>query len=165
MREQAARHAADSRPDHENPWWSGTDRPTLSQLGAGYDIDDDDRTVRYADWAARLRARGATGTATDDAAPTSQAYWRPEALFADSHRREREGGVARRNPWVVRELLAVLDLGEGATSADIGSAYRRLAKEHHPDRYMMADARTQAFHEAEMRRVIDAYEALRQVGA
>ena len=54
---------------------------------------------------------------------------------------------------------------ENSKRNEIAAAYRRLAKEHHPDRFMMADPETQAFHEAEMRRVIDAYEALRQVVA
>ena len=169
MREQATLHAEEPRPAQINPWWETVPTPTLSELGARYEIQGDDRTARYNDWADRMRAKGAARPAPAPAAraePASSAgYWTAEALFEDSRRVAREEGISRRNPWVVRELLAVFDLPEGASSADIGSAYRRLAKEHHPDRFMMADPETQAFHEAEMRRVIDAYEALRQVVA
>jgi hypothetical protein len=160
MREQAALHAKEPPPARDNPW-KDAPAPTLSQLGASYDITDDDRAARYSDWAARIRDKGATKAAEAPAA--GPGYWSTEALFEDSRRLAREESMARPNPWFVRELLSVLDLGEGATTAEIGSAYRRLAKQHHPDRFMMADEDTRAFHEAEMRRVIDAYEALRQL--
>jgi DnaJ-domain-containing protein 1 len=161
MREQAARHAGEPRPDHQNPW---RDRPapTLSQLGSAYDISGDDRAARYSDWAARIRDKRG-GPVADDEAPSSAGYWSTEGLFEDSRRLAHEEGLARPNPWFVRELLAVFELREGATSAEIGSAYRRLAKQHHPDRFMQADEETQEFHAAEMRRVIDAYQALRQL--
>jgi hypothetical protein len=164
MREQAAANADAPRPSRDNPW---QDAPpaTLSQLGGRYDIAGDDQAARYSDWAARMRQKGADRTAADQAPSPDAGYWSAEALFEDSRRVAREEGVSRRNPWVVAELLGVLDLAEGATRAEIGSAYRRLAKQHHPDRFMMADPDTRAFHEAEMRRVIDAYEALIQVVA
>jgi DnaJ-class molecular chaperone len=63
----------------------------------------------------------------------------------------------------VRELLAVLDLREGASPTDIGSAYRRLAKAHHPDHFAEADPATQTFHAARMRDVIEAYRSLREL--
>jgi DnaJ-domain-containing protein 1 len=164
MREQAALHADDPRPATENPWQDGP-VATLSQLGARCDIADDDRAARYSDWAARMRDKGAARPGAGDEPATGSGYWSAEALFEDSRRVAHEEGVARRNPWVVRDLLGVFDLAEGATRAEIGHAYRRLAKQHHPDRFMMADPETRAFHEAEMRRVIDAYEALCQVVA
>ena len=154
MREQAALHATDPRPPGDNPWQDRV-APTLSQLGSSFEGADDDR-------AARLREKGAAGRA-EDAVASGPGYWSTEALFEDSRRLAREEGLSRGNPWVVRELLAVFDLSEGATSAEISGAYRRLAKQHHPDRFMEADPETRAFHEAEMRRVIDAYEALRQL--
>ena len=163
MREQAARHADTPRDDRANPWDDGRP-PTLSELGRAYEISDDDRAARYSDWATRLRDKQTSRRAGDADGPgPAQGYWSPEALYEESRRLAREENLARPNPWFVRELLAVFDLQEGATSAEIGSAYRRLAKQHHPDRFMMADAETRAFHEAEMRRVIDAYEALRQL--
>jgi DnaJ-domain-containing protein 1 len=161
MREQAALHATDPRPPGDNPWQDRV-APTLSQLGSSFDVADDDRAARYSDWAARLREKGAADR-TEDTVASGPGYWSTEALFEDSRRLAREEGLSRGNPWVVRELLAVFDLSEGATSAELSGAYRRLAKQHHPDRFMEADPETRAFHEAEMRRVIDAYEALRQL--
>ena len=164
MREQGTRTATPDRPWYENPWNPDQD-PLLTQVGDGYRIEGDGQAAVYADWAARLREKGAARTRAESPAAGTEGYWSPEALFEDSRRLAREADVADRNPWAVRELLAVLDLREGATRADIGHAYRRLAKQHHPDRYALADPRTQAYHEAEMRRVIDAYAALCQLVA
>jgi hypothetical protein len=161
MREAGAAHAAGARPAGTNPW---EDRPsaTLGQLGQLGDIEGDDRAARYRDWAARMRERRPAAGA-GEAPPSTAGYWSAEALFADSRRVEQEEHRSTPNPWRVRELLAVFDLRDGATTAEIGAAYRHLAKQHHPDRYGQADADTQAFHAGRMRRVIDAYQELRQL--
>jgi hypothetical protein len=163
MREQGSRHAGDPVRPHDNPWLEQA-VPELSTLDGGYGVRDEDRAARYADWAARLRAKGAAGPKKDGTG-AGLGYWSAEALFEDSRRLAHEEAVARGDLATVRELLALFDLREDASRADLGTAYRRLAKAHHPDRFMMADPETQAFHEAEMRRVIDAYEALCRVVA
>jgi hypothetical protein len=162
MREQGAVHADDPRPAGDNPW---QDRPAapVSQLGSVYGIEGDDRADRYRDWAARLRDKKAAAREPEPDPASTAGYWSAEALFADSRRVEREESRDRPNPWRVRELLAVFDLRDGATTADIGTAYRRLAKQHHPDRYVQADPGTREFHADQMRRIIDAYQELRQL--
>jgi hypothetical protein len=161
MREQAAVHAEDPVPRGANPW---EDRParTLGQLGALQAVSDDDRAARYRDWAARLRDQGSRHAAEPaPPAPSSAAYWSSDALFEESRRLEQEEAPTAANPGRTGELLAELDLRPGATPAEIAVAYRRLAKQHHPDRFVNADPGTEAFHAARMRRIIDAYQLLR----
>jgi DnaJ-domain-containing protein 1 len=159
MRAQVDTHADAPPADGPNPWRDP--EHTLSQLGASA-LTDDARAERYSEWAERMRQRrpstGEAGQPADGPAATAN-YWSCEALFAESRRLEEE--EPRQNPWRVRELLAVFDLTEGATPAELGTAYRRLAKQHHPDRYVSADPHTQAFHAEHMRRIIDAYRELR----
>jgi hypothetical protein len=161
MREEGAAHAAEPRLAGTNPWQDQAS-PTLSQLGQVYGTAGDERADLYREWAARLRDKKAAADAAE-APPSTAGYWSAEALFADSRRVEQEENRSSANPWRVRELLAALDLRDGATTAEIGSAYRRLAKQHHPDRYVEADPDTQEFHAGEMRRIIDAYKALREL--
>lgn len=156
-------------------------RPTLSELGsidlrdtapapdpeaAGMPTSDDERAQRYAAWAERMHAkrqrvreqyRGEGGS--DEAT----SYWTTDVLFEESrHVTEREL-FERPSARRVNELLAVLDLRDGATADDIGTAYRRLAKRHHPDRYVTAEADVQAFHEERMAAINAAYRALRSL--
>ena len=162
VRARVDRHADEPPVDGPNPWRDP--EHTLSQLGGSAALNDDARAERYSEWAERMRQRRRPAAGTADAAPGAGAtagYWSSEALFADSRRLEQE--EPRQNPWRVRELLAVFDLNEGATPAEIGTAYRRLAKQHHPDRYVSADPDTQEFHADRMRRIIDAYHELRQM--
>ena len=53
------------------------------------------------------------------------------------------------------DLYVILGLQHGASDADIKRAYRRLAREHHPDANPDADA------EMRMRRINEAWETLR----
>jgi DnaJ-domain-containing protein 1 len=163
MRAQVDHHADGSPVDAPNPWRDP--EHTLSQLGGSFAPTDDARAERYSEWAERMRQRrrpaGGPGATEPDGAAATAGYWSSEALFEDSRRLEQE--EPRPNPWRVRELLAVFDLTEGATPAQIGTAYRRLAKQHHPDRYISADPDTQAFHADRMRHIIDAYRELKQL--
>ena len=61
-------------------------------------------------------------------------------------------------------LLGELGLPPEATSDDITLAYRRLAKQHHPDRWAEADEVTQQRNAEEMLRVNAVYRALRVSG-
>ena len=165
MREEGAKHAAETRPDTVNPW----DEPDESQrrlasLADAYPTveHDDDQTARYNDWAQRMheKRRRVVQERTGVAEPS---YWTTDALFEESRRVEDEEQVARPNPWRVPELLAVLDLREGATRTDIGEAYRRLAKLHHPDHFMDADPTIQEYHATRFREILKAYRALKQL--
>jgi DnaJ-domain-containing protein 1 len=187
MREEAALHADDPRPDGPNPWVGeghGDDQPVerpLSRLGdlggASHQYRGDNtyaaedeaaKAARYNDWAERMRDKRTRNQAQareiqDRAAGITRdpTYWNSDALFEESRRVDQEELLERPNPWRVTELLAVLDLRDGASATEIGDAYRRLAKTHHPDRFIEADENTREFHEQKMREVIDAYRALK----
>jgi len=188
MREEAALHADDPRPEGDNPWQSDAEEPRprlgerpLSRLGdlGGFDRDlrgdnsyaaEDEaaKAARYNDWAERMRDKRTRNRAQAqeiqdraNGVTRDPTYWNSEALFEESRRVDSEELHERPNPWQVTELLAVLDLREGASPSEIGDAYRRLAKTHHPDRFVEADERTREYHEQKMREVIDAYRTLK----
>lgn len=157
MREAGAGTATPARTD-ANPW---EDRPTLSQMTSTYasTTDEDARAARYSDWAERMRDKKSRLHQEQDGPVPS--YWTTDALFEESRRLEHEELHTKPNPWRVQELLAVLDLRTGATPHDIGDAYRKLAKQHHPDRYVQADEATQRFHAERMITIADAYRTLK----
>jgi DnaJ-domain-containing protein 1 len=159
MREQAALHADDPRPAGPNPWWERA-APAAGPPGRGPRGGADDPAARTSDWAARMRDRRSHDAAAAEPVSTAN-YWSTESLFEESRRLEREEVLTRPNAGQLQDLLAVLDLREDATPADIARAYRRLAKQHHPDHFVSADPDVQTYHAARMRAVIDAYHALR----
>ena len=67
--------------------------------------------------------------------------------------------------WALR-LIPIQDQAtmfpEGATSADLQGAFRRLAKEHHPDRWHDAPSDVRAEHEAHMALITEAHRELRR---
>lgn len=157
VREAGAGTATPPRAD-ANPW---EDRPTLSQMTSSYasGVDEDARAERYSDWADRMREKKNRIRQEQDGPVAS--YWTTDALFEESRRLEHEELHDRPNPWRVQELLAVLDLRTGATPTDIGDAYRKLAKQHHPDRFVQADEETQRFHADKMISIAAAYRTLK----
>lgn len=145
-------------------------RPVDPDLDTEIDIDlEEQRAARYNEWAERLRDKRKAAqerqrqdqlgaSPADTRGPT---YWSTDALFAESQRVDDEEQRVRPDPHRVQELLAVLEL-QGTPSPDaIADAYRRLAKVHHPDRFVQADEATQAAHAVRMREIIDAYTTLK----
>jgi DnaJ-domain-containing protein 1 len=164
MREQA-RRAGEPPADAPNPWQE--EPPTLARLSETANPligeEDDPRAERYNEWAERLKAKRRRLTDDLDGSP-APSNWSTDALFEESRRVEDDERHSRRpNPWRVQELLAVLDLREGATAAEVGMAYRRLAKVHHPDRFVEADLDIQEFHAHKMREIIRAYQTLKDL--
>jgi hypothetical protein len=175
MREEG--RGADGVPrGSSNPWQPGAAPPTLREL-AERDVPestqglDEDRTAAYSEWAARLHAKRQRtrdlqaehhrrATAGDDDEATS-VYWTTEALFAHAEQADHEDLHERPNPWRAPELLAVLDLTADASKGDVGRAYHRLAKQHHPDRYAEADPDVQRFHAERMQSINAAYRSLK----
>jgi hypothetical protein len=177
MRDKAVSAPADESPlaPLDNPWsepmpdslldlesTTGFARPELSAA---------ERATQYTDWANRMREKrqrvrdAMTGTnpAGEPVDAESASYWTTDALFAESRRIEEEPAADRPNPWRVKELYAVLDLDDNATPREVGSAYKRLAKEHHPDRFVGADPATQEHHAERMRNINRAYRSLKQL--
>lgn len=129
------------------------------------------REAQYQAWAERMQAKRAANKAriADDVRSSSGApsepqasYWTTDALFADA-RMETSTSTSRPDPRVVAEMLAVLDLRDGADPDQLSAAYRRLAKVHHPDRFVGADDAIRAFHEERMLAVNRAYAHLKSL--
>lgn len=133
---------------------------------------DDEAAARANAWAERMKAKRQAAKAriaADQRAASGEpeapgpTYWTTDALFSDSRRAE-EADLARRpDPATVSELLGVLDLRDDADADALSSAYRRLAKVHHPDRFAMADEETQRLHAERMLAINRAYQHLRSV--
>ena len=55
----------------------------------------------------------------------------------------------------------ILGLKDGASQEEIKKAYRQLAKEHHPDKFVNASDSEKKFHENKMKEINEAYENLK----
>ena len=180
MREQAVDARTTIQPDRANPWDDDTAPPRLGDLGmptagvpttANPSADAADGTARaeqYAAWAERMRSKRertralvGKGAEADAGAPGGGAHWSTDALYAESRHVEEQETLSRPNPWRTRELLSTLDLDGEPTLDEIGAAYRRLAKTHHPDRFVGADTATQEYHAKRMLDINAAYSSLK----
>jgi DnaJ-domain-containing protein 1 len=175
MRDKAA--AADGRSESplapmDNPWLEPTPDSLLDLEAttsfARPELTADERATQYTEWANRMRekrqkVREAINESTAHAGEERTSYWTADALYADSQRVEQDDLANRPNPWRVKELFATLDLEDGATRHEVGSAYKRLAKQHHPDRYVTADPETQELHAEKMRDINQAYRSLKEL--
>jgi DnaJ-domain-containing protein 1 len=183
MRDKAAAASIDTDVESplapfDNPWAEPTPdslRDLESTTGfARPELSAQERAAQYTDWANRMRekrqrvreaiTRDAAGAGAGGSAGGERvSYWTTDALFEDSKRAEDDDLANRPNPWRVRELYATLDLDDSATPREVGSAYKRLAKEHHPDRYVTADPETQEHHAEKMRDINHAYRSLKEL--
>jgi len=165
MRDEGAKQPSVARSD-DNPWGESSERANLGHLSSTYTTVESDghegASARYNDWAERMKEKR-NRLAQDKAGQPTASYWSTDALFEESRRVEDDEILSRPNPWRVIELLATLDLREGASTTEIGEAYRRLAKQHHPDRFVDAEPAIQAFHAEKMRNVITAYRTLKEL--
>jgi hypothetical protein len=143
----------------------------LRHLNRSADGDGDgadaatDRQAAYAEWAERMKQKRAEKQATirgDAAQPQAASYWSSDALFEESKRLEDDLAKAVQTR---SELLAVLGLPPTADADEVQRQYRRLAKEHHPDRYPEADPEIRDHHAEQMHRINAAYRALQDVHA
>lgn len=55
----------------------------------------------------------------------------------------------------------ILGLKDGASQEEIKKAYRQLAKEHHPDKFVNASDSDKKYHENKMKEINEAYENLK----
>ncbi len=171
MRDQAdAGSDAPEDAGRENPW----DEPEVPRLGdlGGHQMPADPtaeeltgaKAEQYALWQQRMhdkraRTRAMLDGPTDPS--TSRTHWSTDALFAESRLVEEKESVSRPNPWRTRQLLSTLDLTEGASLDEVSLAYRRLAKTHHPDRYVGASEEVRDFHAKKMLDINAAYSSLK----
>ncbi len=137
----------------------------LSTPRPSIDLTSARAAQRYSDWAERLRAKRRRDQAhirgTDIPDPVAPSHWGSDTLIGGST--SNDTGPAPFAPdWSdTTRWLGVLGLGPGATSEQVGLAFRNLAKVHHPDRWAEAEAEVQEHHSEEMLRLNAAYQALR----
>lgn len=125
-----------------------------------------DRQAAYAAWAERMRSHkkdklaGIVPDPDDDAdePPPTSPYWDPANLFDSDGDRGPADPVRMGNT----ELFALLELSEGASMDEVHRAYRRLAKTHHPDRWVGASPEVRAQHQATMALIAEAHSELRR---
>lgn len=133
----------------------------------------DARSADYQAWAERLRAKRdrskqqVADCIDGPAAATGSDYWSTDALFAESARVQANEQAVTASRWEAEERKVELarDLGmHGDINVSTASeAYRRLAKLHHPDRYVASDPSTRDHHAAEMIRINSAYRSLKKL--
>ena len=150
---------------------NGGEEPTIPPRAdddVTIDVDDslitDDRAAQYRDWADRLRSKRATAKQRIQGIPAEAPpnYWDTDNVYRESRRLTDEEVPLKTDP-LVQELLAVFGIVGEPAPRQVEAAFRRLAKEHHPDRHVDDDEATRAFHLEQMRRINEAYSRLRQL--
>ena len=58
------------------------------------------------------------------------------------------------------KYYSILGISRGASQDEIKKAYRKLAKEHHPDRFVNSSDSEKKYHENKMKEINDSYENL-----
>ena len=58
------------------------------------------------------------------------------------------------------KYYSILGISRGASQDEIKKAYRKLAKEHHPDKFVNSSDSEKKYHENKMKEINDAYENL-----
>ena len=73
------------------------------------------------------------------------------------------GGYQRTDTYTSNRsrYYRILGLKDGASQEEIKKAYRQLAKEHHPDKFVNASDSEKKFHESKMKEINEAYENLK----
>ncbi len=166
MREKSVDETPAAAATEPNPWQDRDPEPIIDLVGGRGQIATDERANQYNEWAERMRQKRQRNRDLINGSKTQtgrSTYWTADALFADSKMVEQEELTERPNPWRARELLSMLDLDANAEASEIGEAYRKLAKAHHPDRFVTADPETQQFHADKMTTINKAYRALKEL--
>lgn len=148
-----------------DPVEHGSPRPWLidAEVAPPAEVDPE-RAAEYSAWADRLREkREATKRRMNGEEVEVGTYWSAEHVFRESERVAEAELATRPDPLVLTGKLSVLGLDGSASTDDIERAYRRLAKQHHPDFHHDADEQTRAYHTEQMRQVNEAYHALKRV--
>ena len=86
------------------------------------------------------------------------------STYGNSSGGYRQGGSYQRTGTYTSNrsrYYRILGLKDGASQEDIKKAYRQLAKEHHPDKFVNASDSEKKFHEDKMKEINEAYENLK----
>ena len=86
------------------------------------------------------------------------------STYGNSSGGYRQGGNYQRTGTYTNNrsrYYRILGLKDGASQEEIKKAYRQLAKEHHPDKFVNASDSEKKFHESKMKEINEAYENLK----
>ena len=86
------------------------------------------------------------------------------STYGNSSGSYRQGGSYQRTGTYTSNrsrYYRILGLKDGASQEEIKKAYRQLAKEHHPDKFVNASDSEKKFHEDKMKEINEAYENLK----
>ena len=86
------------------------------------------------------------------------------STYGNSSGGYRQGGSYQRTGTYTSnrsKYYRILGLKDGASQEEIKKAYRQLAKEHHPDKFVNASDSEKKFHESKMKEINEAYENLK----
>lgn len=86
------------------------------------------------------------------------------STYGNSSGGYRQGGSYQRTGTYTSNrsrYYRILGLKDGASQEEIKKAYRQLAKEHHPDKFVNASDSEKKFHESKMKEINEAYENLK----
>lgn len=86
------------------------------------------------------------------------------STYGNSSGGYRQGGSYQRTGTYTSNrsrYYRILGLKDGASQEEIKKAYRQLAKEHHPDKFVNASDSDKKYHENKMKEINDAYENLK----
>jgi hypothetical protein len=128
--------------------------------------DDDAKQAAYAAWAERMKTHkkskladlAVEGDEEVGKRPTTSPYWDTAALFSTAPEEKPTDPAL----MATKDLLFILELPQDAAAGDLQGAFRRLAKEHHPDRWHDAPAEIRAEHEDRMALITEAHRELRR---
>ena len=86
------------------------------------------------------------------------------STYGNSSGGYRQGGSYQRTGTYTSnrsKYYRILGLKDGASQEEIKKAYRQLAKEHHPDKFVNASDSDKKYHENKMKEINEAYENLK----
>lgn len=86
------------------------------------------------------------------------------STYGNSSGSYRQGGNYQRTGTYTSnrsKYYRILGLKDGASQEEIKKAYRQLAKEHHPDKFVNASDSEKKYHEDKMKEINEAYENLK----
>ena len=86
------------------------------------------------------------------------------STYGNSSGGYRQGGSYQRTGTYTSNrsrYYRILGLKDGASQEEIKKAYRQVAKEHHPDKFVNASDSEKKFHESKMKEINEAYENLK----
>jgi len=86
------------------------------------------------------------------------------STYGNSSGGYRQGGSYQRTGTYTSnrsKYYRILGVKDGASQEEIKKAYRQLAKEHHPDKFVNASDSEKKFHENKMKEINEAYENLK----